>query len=137
MSTEGGRSALANADPSGVSKQSSAAGAESQRGGGNTQGGAAPNYVQPVLGATQASKPKGKNLTEGGFDDNPAHNASFNAEIGTKNDPGRAAEGLFGSRAAQNPEQSAGAVHRGTGMAGEAARQTGQPYGALGSEQEA
>lgn len=38
------------------------------------------------------AKPKGKNITEGGFDDDPSKNASFNSEIGTENDPGRQAE---------------------------------------------
>lgn len=156
MSVEGGKSTLANTGTSGASKLPAARDSEARKGGsqrevGNagtssassggqnseSHGGDAPNYVQPVLGATQASKPKGKNLTEGGFDSDPAHNASFNSEIGTKNDPGRAAEGVFNSRTAQHPEQTAGAVHRGTGLAGTTARQTGQNYEALGSEQEA
>lgn len=38
--------------------------------------------------------PKGKNLTEGGFDGD-AKNASFNQDIGGKNDPGRLAEQKF------------------------------------------
>ncbi|KAF2122633.1 hypothetical protein BDV96DRAFT_561119 [Lophiotrema nucula] len=39
-------------------------------------------------------KPKGKNITAGGFDDS-APNASFNQEIGTNKDPGRAAEAKY------------------------------------------
>lgn len=39
-------------------------------------------------------KPKGENLTEGGFDSD-APNASFNNDIGGKNDPGRVAESKF------------------------------------------
>lgn len=38
--------------------------------------------------------PKGKNLQEGGFDSS-APNASFNSDVGSKNDPGRAALGRF------------------------------------------
>lgn len=50
------------------------------------------------------SKPKGTNITEGGFDDdNPDHNASFTAEIGTENDPGRLAEATFRQRGADIP----------------------------------
>lgn len=39
-----------------------------------------------------SQKPKGKNLTEGGFDDSTSKNASFNSDIGTKQDPARLAE---------------------------------------------
>jgi len=42
---------------------------------------------------TQSGKPHGKNITEGGFDDDPSKNASFNSDIGTEQDPGRAAVG--------------------------------------------
>ena len=53
----------------------------------------APSYVASVASQpTQSGKPKGKNITEGGFDDDPSKNASFNADIGTENDPGRRAE---------------------------------------------
>jgi hypothetical protein len=38
------------------------------------------------------SGPKGKNLTEGGFESDDSKNASFNSDIGSKNDPGRLAE---------------------------------------------
>lgn len=59
----------------------------------------APSYVTNVTAQpTQSGKPKGKNLTEGGFDDtdnSAANNASFTAEIGSENDPGRAAEHGF------------------------------------------
>lgn len=59
----------------------------------------APSYVASVTAQpTQSGKPKGKNLTEGGFedtDDSAANNASFTAEIGSENDPGRAAEHGF------------------------------------------
>ena len=46
-------------------------------------------------------KPKGKNITEGGFDSS-APNASFNnTEIGSKKDPGRVAEAKFQRENAQ------------------------------------
>jgi hypothetical protein len=37
-------------------------------------------------------KPKGRNITEGGFDSDKTENANFSAEIGTDKDPGRVAE---------------------------------------------
>lgn len=59
----------------------------------------APGYIASVTAQpTQSGKPKGKNLTEGGFDDtddSAANNASFAADIGTENDPGRMAEHGF------------------------------------------
>lgn len=57
------------------------------------QGETAPNYITPVI--SHGGKPKGKNLTEGGFDEDPSNNASFTAEIGSKNDPGRVSESIF------------------------------------------
>ena len=63
----------------------------------------APSYVSSVKSdPAQTGKPKGKNITEGGFDSDPSNNASFNSEIGTENDPGRVAEQTF-----QNTTQSA------------------------------
>lgn len=54
---------------------------------------AAPGYVASVVSdPAQTGKPKGKNITEGGFDEGDDQNASFNSEIGGENDPGRAAE---------------------------------------------
>ena len=54
---------------------------------------AAPGYVASVVSQpAQSGKPKGKNLTEGGFDEGDDKNASFNSDIGTENDPGREAE---------------------------------------------
>lgn len=55
-----------------------------------------------AAGTTSGSshdKPKGTNITERGFDSS-APNASFNNEIGTKNDPGRVAEAKFEADAA-------------------------------------
>ena len=66
----------------------------------------APSYVSSVKSdPAQTGKPKGKNITEGGFDSNSNNNASFNNEIGTENDPGRVAEQTF-----QNTTQSASGV---------------------------
>jgi hypothetical protein len=47
------------------------------------------------------SRPHGKDITEGGFDDS-APNASFNQDIGGKNDPGRLAEQQFAASNARN-----------------------------------
>lgn len=61
----------------------------SQNTSGNTNVNAAPGYVSSV---SPSGKPHGKNITEGGFDADDSKNASFNSDIGSKNDPGRAAE---------------------------------------------
>ncbi|RDW62837.1 hypothetical protein BP5796_11139 [Coleophoma crateriformis] len=53
----------------------------------------APSYVNSQY--VDTSGPKGKNLTEGGFTANDSKNASFNGDIGGKNDPGRVAEQNF------------------------------------------
>ena len=59
----------------------------------STDSNTAPSYVSSVqLQPAQTGKPKGKNITEGGFDDDPSNNASFNSDIGSQNDPGRRAE---------------------------------------------
>ena len=64
------------------------------KGDGSSNVDAAPGYVTSVESeANKTGKPKGKNLTEGGFDDDPSNNASFTSDIGTENDPGRKAEG--------------------------------------------
>jgi hypothetical protein len=55
-------------------------------------------------------KPKGNNITEGGFDAS-APNASGTTEIGTDKDPGRVAEQNFALRDAQ-PGADAGAGPR-------------------------
>lgn len=56
--------------------------------------GTAPGYATGVATNLGSQKPKGTNITEGGFDPN-APNASFNSDIGTRNDPGRATENTF------------------------------------------
>lgn len=74
-------------------------------------GGQAPSYVSNVTGlpGQGQAKPKGKNLHEGGFDDDPRYNASFNSEIGNQNDPSRSAEQTFQSRAAEGGVEVGGA----------------------------
>ena len=64
------------------------------KGEGNDNVDAAPGYIASVVSNPgQTGKPKGKNITEGGFDEGDDKNASFNAEIGSEDDPGRLAEG--------------------------------------------
>lgn len=62
----------------------------------NTSASTAPSYIANVVSDPAIrGKPKGKNLTEGGFDPDEAPNVSFTGEIGTEEDPGRAAEGAL------------------------------------------
>ncbi|KAK8189040.1 uncharacterized protein BKA78DRAFT_318531 [Phyllosticta capitalensis] len=75
-------------------------------GGAAESAGAAPTYANVDL-YNEGGKPKGKNLTEEeGFTGSEA-NASFNSEIGSKNDPGRAAEQKFQRNAVQSAQDSA------------------------------
>ena len=62
--------------------------------------------------AEPSQKPKGKNLTEGGFDDDPSNNASFTADIGSDNDPGRVAEAAFQRRNAESGPDAGGSGPR-------------------------
>ncbi|KAL9023483.1 MAG: hypothetical protein Q9196_007172 [Gyalolechia fulgens] len=87
--------------PSGMRGGAGPAGADE---GGDTTGdknpsshaAAAPGYVASVKSdPAQTGKPHGKNITEGGFDSDDSQNVSFNAEIGSKDDPGRAATEQF------------------------------------------
>jgi hypothetical protein len=64
-----------------------------ETGGSSSNAGTAPSYVDSQF--VDVRGPKGKNLTEGGFESNDKNNASFNSEIGSKNDPGRATEAKF------------------------------------------
>jgi len=66
----------------------------------SSSAGVAP-YAATPHGNLSSSKPKGKNLEEGGFDEN-APNASFKYDIGSKNDPGLAAEQKFARQNAEN-----------------------------------
>ena len=64
------------------------------KGEGDSSVNAAPGYVGSVVSeANRTGKPKGKNITEGGFDDDPSKNASFNSDIGSEDDPGMKAIG--------------------------------------------
>lgn len=60
---------------------------------GGSSAGTAPSYVNSQF--QDRSGPKGENLTEGGFDSYGAKNASFDSEIGSRDDPGRLAEQKF------------------------------------------
>lgn len=56
--------------------------------------GQAPSYVNNVTGGYQHSKPHGRNIQEGGFSSDDK-NASFTTEIGSDQDPARAAINKF------------------------------------------
>lgn len=63
------------------------------KGEGDSKVDAAPGYVGSVVSEpAQTGKPKGKNITEGGFDEGDDKNTSFTSDIGDENDPGRKAE---------------------------------------------
>lgn len=95
----------------------------------------APHYVDPVLGRVQDSKPKGKNLTEGGFEDAASQNASLNADIGSKKDPGLQAEREMGARNAQN---APGPYSKGgPDLMGGSEKKTNASYNVLKSEDDA
>ena len=71
--------------------------------------GQAPSYVSELTGGSFGQgKPKGKNLQEGGFDSDPRYNASFNSEIGSRNDPGRVGENDMQRRVAESGPDAAG-----------------------------
>lgn len=100
------------------------------KGEGSTDVDAAPGYVASVQSeANQTGKPKGKNLTEGGFDDDPSNNASFTSEIGAEDDPGRKAEGDM-----QKKAQSASG---GTGPRQAPGESDGSQYDILNTDQSA
>lgn len=63
----------------------------------------APSYVSSVY--MQGGKPKGNNITEGGFDAD-APNASFTTDIGSENDPGRAGTAQFQRQSAGDAADS-------------------------------
>ena len=112
-----------SAGEGGNNTTSSSSGGDSSSGSNNAPStNAAPSYVSSVYSEpTKSGKPHGKNITEGGFDTDDANNASFNSEIGGKDDPGRKAEGDF-----QKVTQSAsGATGPRQGMTGDARGQGG------------
>jgi len=55
----------------------------------SANGATAPTYISSQY--LNGGKPKGKNLTEGGFDSDGKHNASFNTDTTSKDDPARLA----------------------------------------------
>jgi hypothetical protein len=69
--------------------------------------GQAPSYVSDVTGDIQHPKPDGRNIREGGFESNDAKNASFNADIGSNEDPGREAINQFQRQNAHSAHDSA------------------------------
>ena len=71
-------------------------------------GGQAPSYVTDVTGQLGNTKPHGKNLHEGGFSSDPKYNASFNSDIGTRQDPGRDGENAFQRRVAESGPDAGG-----------------------------
>ncbi len=86
---------------------------ESSGVGSNAQGSTAPSALDPSTNEfAKESKPKGKNITEGGFDDDPSKNASFTSEIGGKNDPGRAAENKMQREVAESGPDAGGSGPR-------------------------
>jgi hypothetical protein len=93
-----------NTSGGGGGHASSTGGHASSAGSGNTSASGhvptAPTGSYPAHADPSTQKPKGKNITEGGFDTG-APNASFNSDIGDKNDPGRRAEANFQNRDAQ------------------------------------
>lgn len=93
--------------------------------GGSAHADTAPSYVTADRDATNAGGPHGKNLKEGGFSSD-GKNASFNSDIGGKNDPGRLAEQNF-QKVNANTAGTAG-LPKQTGTTGE------QPFGALDNE---
>ena len=108
-SSEGGATTTSsNTEPSSKGGATSTSGNTGSSSGtsNNSLADTAPSYVTSVTAAAADGKPKGSGLTEGGFDSNPENNASFTSDIGTEDDPGRAAELKF---AKQNT------VHVGTG----------------------
>lgn len=57
--------------------------------------GQAPSYIADVTDGYQHQKPDGRNIHEGGFHSSAGKNASFNSDIGTSDDPGRAGLNKF------------------------------------------
>lgn len=86
--------------------------------------GVAPSYVSNQY--QSGGNPKGKNLTEGGFESNDAKNASFTSEIGSKNDPSRLAEQKMQRENAQSANDA--------GFPRDKNTTGGTPYDALGGD---
>jgi hypothetical protein len=141
----GSHSTFANEDTSNATRLSPAPDAEARKArddwsdvpsggyhahpGSSTTSRAAPSYVHPET--VGSMKPKGKNLTEGGFDNSASKNASFNSEIGSSQDPGRLAEKRFQHEMAEVEADAA------SGPRDQRTKGNQQPYGALESEKAA
>jgi len=82
-------------------------------------GSTAPNYALDTTGAFQGTKPKGNNISEGGFE---GEGTNYNSGIGTRDDPGRAAVQGFAKQAAR-------ADHGSTTQSGPSGNE--QPFDAL------
>lgn len=94
----------------GLHHKADGAGADASGSGYHSQynGGQAPSYISDVTGLPSNAKPKGKNLQEGGFDSDPKYNASFNNQIGNRQDPGRVGENNLLRRVAESGPDTAG-----------------------------
>ncbi|KAL9618734.1 MAG: hypothetical protein Q9160_006613 [Pyrenula sp. 1 TL-2023] len=91
----------------------------------------APSHAGDVTQANVGGrKPKGANITEGGIDDSMP-NASFGGDIGTDDDPGRAALGNFQRKDAESGLDAGGAPRQ-KGVSG-----FEKGYGTLSSEENA
>jgi hypothetical protein len=97
-----------------------------ETGGASSHADTAPSYIASTQ-HLNTGKPKGKNLTEGGFDDDDRWNASLSSDIGTNNDPGRAAELNFEKVNANTTAASASTMPKQN-------RNTDTPYNVLSSE---
>lgn len=127
--TDGGSGGNSDSTTSGQNYASSVGGSGGSSNatdeGGSSNAGAAPSYVSDVTqpsGTFGQDKPKGKNITEGGFEGE----ATPTTDIGSENDPGRQGEGHF-QRVAQS---ASGGTGPNQGM------QSGeQPYSVLQEDQ--
>ena len=90
ISSSGGQSYTSASGSGGPSSNDDSGFGDSSGGGGGdgSNAGTAPGYVSSVTQPLGQGKPKGKNLTEGGFEGE----ANNNPEIGSEEDPGRKAE---------------------------------------------
>lgn len=89
----------------------------SSTGGASSNADPAPSYIASQH--IRDNKPKGTNLTEGGFDSDDTKNASFNAEIGSKDDPGRLAEDKIQRQNADEGASAAQTRQYGQGVGGD------------------
>lgn len=91
--------------------------------------GQAPSYTNDITDGYQHQTPGGRNVHEGGFSSNPNKNASFNSEIGSSQDPSRAALNKFQRTNAESGSDAGSTYQKGF--------DTQTPYQALDSDQRA